>query len=112
MNVIISILLPLSFHATAHHGWSNYDEKNERTLQGAITSSSYENPHGTLDMTQDGKTWHVILTPPSRMESRGLTPEMLKKGALVSVVGYPHKERKSELRAERIILDRKVIELR
>ena len=79
---------------------------------GKILESSYENPHGMLKLEVDKKVWDVVLAPPSRMEARGLTTEMIKKDATVSVVGYPHKEIENEMRAERIIVKDKTIELR
>ena len=59
-----------------------------------------------------GKTWRVILAPPSRMERRGLEKGMLKPGASVTVEGYPNRDKPEELRAERIIVNGKTIELR
>jgi hypothetical protein len=41
-----------------------------------------------------------------------MTPDMVAKGAKVSVVGYAHKEHKSELRAERITVGKSTFELR
>lgn len=53
-----------------------------------------------------------MLALPSRMTNRGLTPEMIKVGAHVSVEGYQHKTDAEEMRAERIIVDGKTVELR
>ena len=101
--------------AVAHHGWSNYDETKTLELTGVIRESSYGNPHGTVRLQVDGgkgKTWHVVLAPPSRMKTRGLAAEVLKKGSTATVVGYPHREESNELRAERITIDGKTTELR
>jgi len=54
----------------------------------------------------------VVLAPPARMESRGLTKDKLKVGATVTVMGYPHKQTRDEIRAERIVIDGKTTELR
>lgn len=98
--------------AGAHHGWSNYDETKTLDFQGTIRESSYANPHGTLRLEVEGKTWNVILAPPSRMERRGLKSEMLSSERTVRVVGYPHRDTADELRAERIEIDGKTFELR
>jgi hypothetical protein len=95
----------------AHHGWTGYQEK-ETQLTGTIASASYENPHGQLALTVDGKQWQIVLAPPSRMQSRGLQREMLKVGAQATVVGYVHKTTATELRAERITIGSKTTELR
>jgi membrane protein implicated in regulation of membrane protease activity len=103
-------LVCISF--TFHHGWSSYDQKKVLNFTGKIVEYSYDNPHGMLKLEVDGKTWTVVLAPPSRMESRGLTREMLKNGTEVTVVGYPHLRVKSEMRAERITVGKKTTELR
>jgi hypothetical protein len=61
---------------------------------------------------ENGKVWLVVLAPPSRMSNRGLSQEMLKVGTTATVVGYPHREKADEMRAERITIDGKTVELR
>jgi hypothetical protein len=46
------------------------------------------------------------------MERRGLAAAMLKAGTQATVVGYPNRTDADELRAERITIDGKTIELR
>lgn len=95
-----------------HHGWANYDEKNILDYVGIIQESAFENPHATAKLKHKNKVWNVILAPVSRLEARGLTADMIKKGATVQVVGYPHKKIKNEMRAERIFIHGKKYELR
>ena len=66
--------------ATAHHGWGGYDTSKSFTLTGKILKSAYENPHCEIEMEVDGKHWHFVLAPPSRMQARGVTPEVLVGG--------------------------------
>ena len=98
--------------AAAHHGWSSYDEERTLDLKGVVRSSTYEQPHGTLKLDVLKQTWHVVLAPPTRMKSRGLEPDMLKPGTEAAVVGYPHRKTKLEIRAERITVAGKTVELR
>jgi hypothetical protein len=98
--------------AWAHHGWSNYDEKRVLDVTGVIREAGYENPHGFARLEVEGKVWYVVLAPPSRMETRGLTREMLAVGTTASVVGYPHRSKDGEMRAERITIGGKTTELR
>lgn len=100
--------LPLA----AHHGWSGYDAKRAMALHGTIESSGYEHPHGFVRLATPGKTWLIVLAPPSRLERRGLARDMLAPGTEASVEGYPHRENDDELRAERITIAGKTIELR
>jgi Family of unknown function (DUF6152) len=103
-----TILLP----ALAHHGWSEYDSSKTLTFTGTILESGYEHPHGHIRLETAGKTWHVVLAPPSRMENRGLPPADLQKGKTVTVVGYANREKPGEMRAERITAAGKTVELR
>ena len=99
----------------AHHGWSDYDSSRTLTLKGVIKESSYSNPHGMIRLQVDGdkgKTWNAVLAPPSRMTTRGLSAEMLKVGTEATVVGYPHRTIADEMRAERITIGDKTVELR
>jgi hypothetical protein len=101
--------------AFGHHGWNHYDANKTLNLSGVIKESSYSNPHGLIRLQVDGangKTWLAVLAPPSRMNSRGLSQEMLKVGTTATVVGYPHRESTDEMRAERIAIEGKMIDLR
>ena len=53
-----------------------------------------------------------MLAPPSRMENRGLTKDLLKVGAEATVEGYPNRSKPNEMRAERITIGGKTVELR
>lgn len=110
----LSANLIMSSYAFAHHGWGGYDASKTLNLTGSITESSYTNPHGLIRLQVDAgvKTWLVVLAPPARMKSRGLSQEMLRVGTTATVVGYPHRETTDELRAERITIDGKTVELR
>jgi Family of unknown function (DUF6152) len=115
--VILALGISLVFAsgALAHHGWSGYDETRPLSLTGTIRDSGYDNPHGFVELEVAGnpaKTWHVVLAPPSRMETRGLPKGMLKTGATATVVGYQEKTKPGEVRAERITIDGKTTELR
>ena len=95
-----------------HHGWSEYDSSKALKLTGKIVDSGYEHPHGHVRLETPGKSWNVVLAPPSRMERRGLEKGALKPGATVTVEGYPNREKAEEMRAERISVQGKTIELR
>ena len=98
--------------SAAHHGWSGYDSQNTLTLTGSLARVAYGNPHVQVDLAVSGKTWAVVLAPPSRMQSRGLPDGSLKAGDTVTVIGYAHKTETNELRAERIVVAGRTIELR
>jgi hypothetical protein len=111
-RLIIISALAASGSVLAHHGWSEYDSSKVLKLTGKIVESGYEHPHGHVRLETPGKTWNVVLAPPSRMERRGLEKAALKPGAIATVEGYPNREKTEELRAERISIAGKTTELR
>lgn len=96
----------------AHHGWGSYDAAKPVTVDGKITTVKFENPHATIMVETTEKTWTVTLAPTSRMISRGASPELVAVGRSVSAYGYPSRSEQAEMRAERITVDGKTIELR
>jgi hypothetical protein len=111
-RTFLAALLAAPFAVAAHHGWSEYDASKPLKLTGKVVESGYEHPHGHVRLETPGKTWHVVLAPPSRMERRGLEKGALKPGVTVSVEGYPNRDKPEELRAERISVNGKTVELR
>jgi hypothetical protein len=111
-RIFLASLLAIPLAALGHHGWSEYDTAKTLKLTGKILESGYVHPHGHIRFQAPGKAWNVILAPPSRMENRGLEKGMLKPGATVTVEGYANREKPEEMRAERIIVNGKTIELR
>jgi hypothetical protein len=106
----VAVALPLA--VSAHHGWSEYDSSKLLKLTGKIVESGYEHPHGHVRLEAPGKTWEVVLAPPSRMERRGLEKGALKPGVTATVEGYANRGKPQEMRAERIIINGKTVELR
>ena len=98
--------------ASAHHGWSEYNADKPLQLTGTIQEAGYVQPHGWVHLKSGGKTWTVVLAPPGRMESRGLSKEMLAEGGTATVYGYPHRTKPDEMRAERITIANRTTELR
>ncbi|HTF20143.1 MAG TPA: DUF6152 family protein [Chryseolinea sp.] len=111
LALLCAAMVLFSF-APWHHGWSSYDQTKTLKFNAKIIEMAYENPHGMIKIEVEKKKWTVVLAPPSRMESRGLTRDMLKVGTSVAVVGYPHIKIKDEMRAERVTVGDKTIELR
>jgi Family of unknown function (DUF6152) len=111
-TVVLTAGLGWSAPGAAHHGWSGYDASQPLNLSGVIREAGYEHPHGYVKLEVPGKTWLVVLAPPSRMERRGLARTMLEPGTAASVVGYPNRTDPQEMRAERITIGGKTVELR
>lgn len=107
-----ALVIPATSAAFAHHGWSSYETAKAFTITGPVLELRYQNPHGELWLDHGGKRWTVTLVPTTRMDSRGLSAADLAVGKVVTVEGYPSKVRDAEMRAERITVAGKAVELR
>jgi hypothetical protein len=81
----------------AHHGGSEYDTENLRTLRGAVTDYYWANPHCQifLDVKDgSGKTvnWGIETLAPGILRRAGWNPQLLKPGDVVTVVIAPSKK--------------------
>ena len=108
---LFSIVL-FSLTVKAHHGWSEYEQDKLIKLTGKVTQSGYEHPHGFIKLSANGKQWIAVLAPPFRMENRGLLKTDLTDGTQVTVEGYVNRNKPDEMRAERITVANKTVELR
>lgn len=111
LSIALGLVL-FSISSLAHHGWSAYDAQRVLKLDVAPTEVRYRNPHAEVTIEHDGAPWLVILAPISRMEARGLASDALKVGREITIEGYPRTDGTREIRAERITVDGKTIELR
>jgi hypothetical protein len=107
-----AVIVALGMPAAAHHGWGSYDAENPLTLEGAIDASTFDFPHTSLTVTKDGEAWLVTLAPPTRMNNRGATAEVVAAGKTVKAYGYPKRDGTREMRAEWIEVDGQHYELR
>lgn len=107
-----ALLLPFTVTLVAHHGWGEYDSRKALTLTGTIRESGYENPHAYIDLDAAGALWHAVLAPPGRMQARGVLRDQLTPGARVTVIGFAHKSRTTEMKAEQIRIGEKTTYIR
>ena len=98
--------------ASAHHGWGSYDATKVFTINAPVETLSWTDPHTHITLKYQGDTWEATLAPLFRMSARGLSQDMLKPGTTVAVEGYPSTQKAHEMRAERIIVAGKTVELR
>ena len=110
--LIAAAILTLPSAALAHHGWSSYDAAKPIKVTAPVTAVTWGNPHGTAQVTWNGKPWAVVLAPTARMEARGLSQDALAKAKSITLEGYPRTDGTAEMRIERVTLGNKTVELR
>jgi hypothetical protein len=107
-----ALLLAAPAAVLAHHGWGSYDASKMIVVEGTIQTLSYSNPHATITVKAPEKVWTVTLAPVSRMQSRGAPAELVAVGNTVKAEGYASKVDPGEMRAERITVGGKTVEMR
>ena len=50
LQLLVAALIALPLAVFAHHGWSEYDATQVLKLTGTIEESTYEHPHGSINL--------------------------------------------------------------
>jgi hypothetical protein len=111
-GALVIVLFLFAGAAWAHHGWGSYDASKAFTISAPVETLSWADPHVRVTLKYDGAAWEATLAPVSRMQTRGLSQDMLKPSTPVVVEGYPSTRNEHEMRAERITVAGKTFELR
>jgi hypothetical protein len=98
--------------AFAHHGWGSFDRNRVLDHTGAVTRSSFANPHGVVISPREGRELTFELAPVGRMQARGLSADDIAPGRTVRLFGYQNTQTATLYRAEWIEVGGRRIELR
>ena len=97
VGAVVAVIVA-STTVNAHHSHAMFDGSKETEITGVLTSVRFANPHVYLrvDATQrDGKplepkqTWAIEMSTTANMMQRGITRDILKVGAPISVKVNP-----------------------
>jgi hypothetical protein len=115
MKIPSLILLPLAgllllpAPLTAHHGWQEFDEKSEVTVEGTVTDFHYVNPHCVVEFdAKDEKgriqKWQGEFSNPGVLSRRGWNAAYLEAGDKLKITGHPAKNGLFALHVTRIVM--------
>ena len=96
----------------AHHGWSWYgNEPFELTAE--VVDKRFGNPHDQLTLRDaEGNEWDVLMSPPGRSRSAGLTGDEVQIGDTVTAFGHRRSEGNNfEMKTERLQVGDKLYNL-
>lgn len=111
-SAILSVLLiTAAVSVAAHHGWADFDRTKRVEINGVIVESRYENPHCFVRVQTEQANWAVELAAVPRMRRHAITPEMIKSGTRVILIGHPHKKKANQMKAIQITVGGKTYEL-
>jgi hypothetical protein len=93
LGLLVGLLL-FSVTAFAHHGGSEYDTKNLKTLKGTVTEFNWSNPHCQvyLDVKDDsGKVvnWAIETLAPAVLKRAGWSKDTLNAGDQITITFAP-----------------------
>lgn len=97
--------------AGAHDGWRPYDATGTIKITAPLAEVMWESLNLKVFVTHQGVRKEIFLAPVARMATRGLEQDALVVGKTITVEAYPSTQNANELRAERITIDGKVVEL-
>ena len=101
MKLILSMFVPLLTglilvpgSADGHHGWTEFDEKSEITVEGTVTDFHYVNPHCVVEFEVKDETGHVRkwqgeFSNPGVLSRRGWNAASLEAGDKLTISGHP-----------------------
>ena len=114
MKISSPILLPvagllfLPAPLRAHHGWQEFDEKSEVTVEGTVTDFHYVNPHCVVEFDAKDEIGHVQkwqgeFSNPGVLSRRGWNAAYLEAGDKLKITGHPAKNGVFALHVTRIV---------
>jgi hypothetical protein len=82
--------------ASAHHSYTEFDDKQTVEIEGLLTKTAWQNPHAILGVQAkdaNGKTveWEIETTPVNFLRRWGVPLEIYPVGSMVKVAGWPSK---------------------
>lgn len=89
-----SMIVPLAY---AHHSNAMFDDKQNVTIEGAVTKFEWSNPHVYIylkQLTAAGQIvdWELEASPPSILRRVGWSQDTLHVGDAISVTGHPARD--------------------
>jgi hypothetical protein len=88
--------------AEAHHGWAEFDENSEVSMQGTVIEFHFTNPHcvveyRVMDAKGSARKWQGEFASPPELARKGWTAASLQPGEKFTITGHPAKDHGPEL---------------
>jgi hypothetical protein len=94
---LLAAMLLMPAAAVAHHGWVDFDEKTERTVEGTVTAFYFVNPHCVVEFDvkdENGgvQKWQGEFASKLELSRKGWNPASLEAGEHLTFIGHPSKD--------------------
>jgi hypothetical protein len=97
--VLLAVGMAVTLSAYAHHSFAVFfDSQKSVTVSGVVEEFQFVNPHGLIRMLVrkegggDAEEWKIETNSPSILRRRGWTPDIIKKGEMITVEGWPARD--------------------
>jgi hypothetical protein len=106
--VVVLLVVSGAAVLSAHHSWP-VSLARLVTVKGTVTEVVWENPHPMITLevqADDGKreTWQVGGPALNRMTANGWTRTSVKRGDVITGIGYQFADGQKIMRLERVVL--------
>lgn len=102
----LALIALMTLPALAHHTYvTKYDASRTVRISGVVTSVSFVNPHIFFSVQAGNTIWLVETESLSVASAKGLTQELLKDGAKVTVTGWPARDGSAQMGLNVISID-------
>ena len=107
-TVVILALVSGAVPLWAHHSWP-VSRSQLVTVKGTVMEFAWENPHPMITLevrTDDGKVEKWLVGGPAinRMEANGWAKATVKRGDVITGIGYQFADGQKIIRLERVVL--------
>jgi hypothetical protein len=80
--------------AEGHHGWTEFNENAEVTLEGTVTDFHFVNPHCVVEFDVKDEKGHVLkwqgeFSNPGVLSRKGWNAASLEAGDKLTITGHP-----------------------
>jgi len=94
LTVMVICLCLAPRTAKGHHGWAEFNEGTEVTLEGTVTDFHFVNPHCVVEFdVKDEKgavrKWQGEFSNPGGLARKGWTAASLEAGDKITITGHP-----------------------
>lgn len=104
LTFVISLLLAGVMSAQAHHSFNAlFDVSQTIHVTGEIEQFRFIAPHSYILLVETGEDnshimWEVETTTPGMLTRKGITPQTLQAGQIISVTGNPTRDGRKLIR--------------
>ena len=101
---VVLVSVAVAAPASAHHGWSEYQDAQFDITGTLVTPVSLAGPHATAQIKVGEQVWDLVFAPSPRTASAGLEEGVVPIGDQVTASGHRHRDAQvREVKVERLM---------